>query len=387
MNDNGRITAVLVDTNAFIVANNDFLGIKSSLLPSFFSLVKEKEVRLLMHPILEKEIEKHIEDSSLYKDYQNLKIYLNKCEGMLKRIGCKHDEFVPMICKYDVRQKLIDAFKQNYIDSLVLRYPKPEKVFERYFASNPPFAVSGKKKNEFPDAFVIESIKDYIKEHHNDVLLIVTNDNDWKLAFEQFNCIEICDTIDDAVKRIHHIKSILDSDMLSLIFKSAYKEIVESAHFLAQCECYELEDYEIIDELDVSSIIVQSISDIYTPLKITRESVLLKTEVELNIAGEAEIFDEENSIWDSEDRDYIFREYADVTFDGIARVECEVEIQFDFDELESSWVKSFKFTNSGNIVIQCDDIEMDRINEEEMALRCLREDKGLPRKTTEKFKK
>lgn len=46
----------------------------------------------------------------------------------------------------------------------------------------------------------------------------------------------------------------------------------------------------------------------------------------------------------------------------------------------SSWVRSFKFTNNGNIEILCDDIEMKKIDEDEMALRCLREDKGLPRK-------
>ena len=43
-------------------------------------------------------------------------------------------------------------------------------------------------------------------------------------------------------------------------------------------------------------------------------------------------------------------------------------------------VRSFKFTNNGNIEILCDGLEMKKIDEDEMALRCLREDKGLPRK-------
>ena len=227
---------------------------------------------------------------------------------------------------------------------------------------------------------MIESIKEYIEEHPNDILLMVTNDIDWKTAFEERSDVEICDTIDAAMKKINSIKCILDAKMLDLIFKSAYDDMVKDANLAVQCECYELRDFETIDDIDITNISIESISDIFTPLKITRESVLLKTEVALDVFGEAEIFDEENSVWDSEDREYIFREYADVKFKGKANVECEIEIAFDFDELESSWVRSFKFTNNGNIEILCDDIEMKKIDEDEMDLRCLREDKGLPRK-------
>ena len=64
-----RITTILVDTCAFRDANSDFIGISSMLLPSFFSVIKEKDILLLTHPILEREIEKHIEDSGMYVIY------------------------------------------------------------------------------------------------------------------------------------------------------------------------------------------------------------------------------------------------------------------------------------------------------------------------------
>ena len=72
-----RITTILVDTCAFRDANSDFIGISSMLLPSFFSVIKEKDILLLTHPILEREIEKHIEDSGIYKDYQSLVSQIN----------------------------------------------------------------------------------------------------------------------------------------------------------------------------------------------------------------------------------------------------------------------------------------------------------------------
>lgn len=88
MDTHERITTILVDTCAFQEANSDFIGINSMLLPSFFSAVCEKGVLLLTHPILEREIEKHIGDSGLYKDYQNLVLQLNKCRDVLKHGNC-----------------------------------------------------------------------------------------------------------------------------------------------------------------------------------------------------------------------------------------------------------------------------------------------------------
>ncbi len=374
------LTTVVVDTNAFIAANSDFLGISSALLPSFFSVIKEKNLKLLIHPILEMETEKHIEDSSLYRNFQNLKRDIKLCESALELAGYNDEELVSKIQDFDIKQLLFQSFKDNYADSCVLGYANPEKVFEDYFACKPPFSSTGNKKVEFPDAFVIESIEDYIDNHTNDVLLIVTNDKDWESAFEGDDNVELCKTIDEAVKRINNIKCILDSDMLDTIFNSAYDAMIKEADSAVQCECYELKNYETINDIYITNIEVESINNVFTPLNIRRDSVLLRTEVQLKMSGEAEIFDEDNSIWCSEDRDYITKEYADIKFEGSAEVECEIEIDFDFDNLDFVSLRSFKLINNGNIEIDCDNIGLKLVDEYEMAIRCLREEKGLPRK-------
>lgn len=56
MNEENRITLILIDTCAFRDANSDFPGIVKSLLPSFFSTADEKGITLLTHPVLENEI-------------------------------------------------------------------------------------------------------------------------------------------------------------------------------------------------------------------------------------------------------------------------------------------------------------------------------------------
>lgn len=82
MSNTKRFTSVIVDTNAFVKVNSNFAGIKTSLLPSFFEAIKEKEINLLYHPILECEVEKNIEHSSLYQNHLKLKKQLLKCEDI-----------------------------------------------------------------------------------------------------------------------------------------------------------------------------------------------------------------------------------------------------------------------------------------------------------------
>ena len=69
MNEENRITLILIDTCAFRDANSDFPGIVKSLLPSFFSTADEKGITLLTHPVLENEIHKHIEDLKTTSHY------------------------------------------------------------------------------------------------------------------------------------------------------------------------------------------------------------------------------------------------------------------------------------------------------------------------------
>lgn len=62
-------------------------------------------------------------------------------------------------------------------------------------------------------------------------------------------------------------------------------------------------------------------------------------------------------------------------------MECEVSISFDFDNPEgTAQVTHLKLLNQDNICINCENAVVTEINEDEMALRTLREDKGYPRR-------
>ena len=55
-------TKVIIDTNGFMQVQSDFLGIKNKDIIRLTDLLKEKNIKLLTHSILEQEIIKHIND-------------------------------------------------------------------------------------------------------------------------------------------------------------------------------------------------------------------------------------------------------------------------------------------------------------------------------------
>lgn len=349
-----RITMVLVDTSAFIEANSDFIGLNSALLPSFFNAVASKAIMLLTHPVLEKEIQKHIEDSSIYKDYQQLVTHLEKCKNVLVLAECNNTELFQKIARFDIKTKTFEIFKNNYVNAIMLGYPEPNIIFEQYFSAKPPFAINGKKKNEFPDAFVIESAKQYMEAHYNEALLVVSKDGDWKMAFNDIDNVLFSDSISDAIKKINKIESVLSDEMIKEIFQSAYEEMLSDVQFHAECECYDMPDFDFVEDFEVDSIKVESIDDCcFVPLKITRSSLLVKTTARIIVDGHGVILDEDNSVWDREDGGYIYKAYADLNLtNGEAEVECEIEIEFDFDNLAgSAYVSHVKLNNRFNIEV------------------------------------
>uniref|UniRef100_UPI00405696D5 hypothetical protein n=1 Tax=Agathobacter sp. TaxID=2021311 RepID=UPI00405696D5 len=155
-----RITIILVDTCAFRDANSDFIGISSMLLPSFFSVIKEKDMLLLTHPILEKEIEKHIEDSGIYKDYQSLVSHINKCKDVLRYANCCDEELFSKIAGYNIKTRVYNFINTHIVfESTLLRlFLQPLILLHfRYFLRNghkiPVPAFSDSVQNGIPVHF------------------------------------------------------------------------------------------------------------------------------------------------------------------------------------------------------------------------------------------
>ncbi|MDO4730602.1 MAG: PIN domain-containing protein [Clostridia bacterium] len=144
------IDAVIVDTSAYHKEQCDFIGVYNKILLAFFDLLKERKIILLSHPVLQGEIKKHIGESELISKLSNLKVLLRKYKDVFSLVNCSADEITASIDDLNLHSKLTEAFELEYKKAVELPYPDVEKIFEQYFATEPPFSSSGNKKKRVP---------------------------------------------------------------------------------------------------------------------------------------------------------------------------------------------------------------------------------------------
>lgn len=113
----------------------------------------------------------------------------------------------------EAKQQLIDSPEINdlaksrvkaFIDktgALVLdsaKYVGVAELRDNYFNNKPPFAVSGKKKNEFPDAIALLALEHWA-EQNNELVYAVAKDGDWKNFCEGSDIIDYNENLADAL--------------------------------------------------------------------------------------------------------------------------------------------------------------------------------------------
>jgi len=320
------IDAVIVDTSAIMKDQSDFLGISSEMLPSFFRLLKERDIELISHPIIFEEVKKNICESALLKRLHDLKTALGKYKHVLPLVDISRDDVISKIDGLNLENKLVNAFEQAYVNATSLPYPAPKAIFDLYFSGKAPFSETGKKRHEFPDAFVIEAIKEYHKSYPLRVFLIIADDPDWRSAFMDVPNTRFADSVANGLKLLR------DSNSLIPIIEFLLPQLTEQIKLNAESESYDLDTdpFFSYDDLEITDITVTDISLDITPLSITEGSALFSTSCILKVAGTTTVLDEDNSYWDKEESKYLFVKYDQLHFsNGEADIECEISITFD----------------------------------------------------------
>lgn len=365
--------AVIIDTSALENFQFDFCGWTTKTLPSFFNFLKEQNILLLSHPVLDGEIKKHIVHSQLFEKFNGLKQNIQRNKDFYGLIGISPEDAIKRLSELDVEKILLSKYNDLFCNAKMLPFSSPEKVFEKYFSSFPPFSENGNKKSEFPDAFIIESVNNYLQKNTFKNILVISKDKDWKQAFEEVERVSFCESIDDALKRIQ------SSEKIEFLVSDCKKDILQSIQFQAECECYNLSEFEmpINSDVEVSSIKVDDINDII-PLRITSSTILFKCTAHIFIDGSTRIIDENRSIWDHEEKDFLYVAYSNISFkNGQADIDCEITIEFS-TELDdyTAQVSNTRIIERYAIDIYLDgaDITEDTLSDDDLAYEALLED-------------
>ncbi len=165
---------VFIDTSVYI-AENYFAP--NNRINSLRDLAAKGVISIVSTVITDNEVLKHFKDdvSSAWNSLKNSKSlanfnetrallfkdtktqWLKKCEASFKKFKDRGNIFT------------IDYKYCNDVES----------IFEKYFKAEKPFNV-GKKKNEFPDAFVLQTLEHYCKENSLKPIIVLSKDKDLK---------------------------------------------------------------------------------------------------------------------------------------------------------------------------------------------------------------
>ncbi|MGO5337986.1 PIN domain-containing protein [Bilifractor sp. LCP19S3_H10] len=402
-----KFTLAIIDTNIFVKSGCDFLGIKSKMLPALFETISEKGLTLLQSDIVDGEVKAHIRTSKLVEKFYRIDEAWKANEKLLEHYSIGK---VSPVSKINLKEDLYQAYQASYYEAIHLEYPDPKRVFDSYFALKPPF--SEKKKDEFPDGFVLHSVQDYLEEHSSDTLLVISGDNDWKNFFKGFSRVKACENIKEAQELLQNIDLILPHNFICKFIEANKRDLQKLAETEFEGQSYYINDYDSDDELDVAKVYsadIEADPELVIPLRVTRDKIVVQTLANCLIDGEGTIFDESRSVWDSEDHVWGYRQYSYLKFrKAIAETTCELEITYNFDELgdlsefedasddellsilaNASQVENLSLTNMGDIKLDLDFDATEEIplDDDDMANMVLREDKGYPAPTWDELKK
>lgn len=172
--------AILVDTSIFI-ANG--LRLEKGLLNTL-SQFRRSPIDLIMPDVIRKEVHSHL--------HEKIKVARNALEKAFNDAG--DHLFFEDNALVEAKSTLIDSKDiKGLAESRIKKFEEATNalplecgsfvsvstLLEQYFSNKPPFAESGKKKNEFPDAIILMAVENWANENDKNVLAIA-KDKDWE---------------------------------------------------------------------------------------------------------------------------------------------------------------------------------------------------------------
>lgn len=227
----------------------------------------------------------------------NIEIKCNEAVSELKRFEKKGrifntianreiSQLVNVATYKDLKSSLESSLKKFMRDNKVSFISNSKidirKVFKNYFSKNPPFG-DGKKKSEFPDAFMVAALESWCTKNKTKIHLI-SSDNDAKKACQQSeniihlnNLEELFDKLASSEKYRHNFatETIIKNEIQ---IKEMIKEFIESAGFQLEGVDGEV-NFSDVENIEFLNILITDLTENLATATINI-NVFLNAEVE-----------------------------------------------------------------------------------------------------------
>lgn len=307
--------AIALDTSIF---DRNGLNLEGGLL---FRLkqFKESPITVLLSEIVYHEILKH-----LFEEGDKAQELINRAIREAKKVFRKTDEDIESVSQILSPIVNVQNFQKQRLDEFVSltganiisceNIESVSEIFKRYFSCRPPFSASGKKKEEFPDAFAMFGIIHWARTHDARVL-VVSTDPDWKAFFEDNPNFEVMEDLSMAIAVFQpanvalSLRSLLANCLPHGRSDKIYRYIWSSIETYLDGLCLHPDaDSQFYFEADVARIILENLSfpDLnsasITIIEYSKSSVVLEIDVLIAYSCECDF---SFSVYDSVDKEHI----------------------------------------------------------------------------------
>ena len=340
---------VTIDTNIFDAAKYNLSD--ASTLRILENHVKSGKIKVVLSDIVVQESKRHIaarvkEVCGIVNIARNsaLKVYN---EHLISSIGM-NEMFRIVESEDDIiakEEKVFDDFLCA-IDAEILGTDLIDinSVLSDYFGAKPPFEESGKKKSEFPDAFIAQQIRNRFGE--TETVVIVSNDKGFIRACRESENHLFFNSLGALYNAISKEDAAYDDTIavikeLQLRISAAVKEYIKGnenidVHGLS----YDKDGIE--SGYDYSEVYLHSISDVtfsvHSVDEISENKSIVTLSCKADISADCYYEDYANAPWDPEEKEYVFVDTIQMREEHKARFGCRIEI-----DREAKTFKVFPF--------------------------------------------
>jgi len=347
---------VALDTQVFDSYNFNY---KSQVFQTLIKLVEEEKIKLLLTSITLREIRAHITEGAelaskaIEQAVNDLRKKRFKPQGDVKRIKiaansdslCKFKKAVQDLAPNfeQINQELLDQLEAFL---LKIEYEMIEvdrvsvvEIFEKYFSGSPPFGA-GKKKFEFPDAFVLLALQQEA-ENRNRIIYLVSGDSDWKDFSSLTEDLSLVEKLDELLEVIIRETDSDEVDVCYALFvgkETEIKEYIESKFSnldfsidLSGSSLIEFGSEEVEVEVNSVDIINSSLVNI-DDSDADQPSVIFEVMAEIKYDANVSYESLEYAIYDREDDRYYGEETINTVFTESIMLSVEVTLILSRDK-------------------------------------------------------
>ncbi|PGU90092.1 hypothetical protein COD71_23510 [Bacillus cereus] len=312
---------LFIDTSIFFNKNFNF---SHPMFQRLIDLCARDHLKFYSTEITKKEVHSKIQES-IQKTNDVLKTCRNSGK-ILKNIP----EFSPLFDEQlfeQTEKRLISSFNNFTLDVeteyISIDSVSNSEIFDLHFDRLPPFTE--KKKTEFKDAFVLTALNNWAN-CNNETLYIISSDSDMKKYCETKTKLSHMKSIEDFLDTLSRDKEFL-YDFITNIYDYNNSEIENSIEDSFQT--FNVDANQIDIHLNDVEFEINEIAEDPHILEISETSAQIAFDAYISIKASIEMFDADNSIYDSEEQAYFYKAYSYHDFDEVVQVPVTAKINFD----------------------------------------------------------